>query len=152
MRPGNVVRHLWGTTLHKFWVLYYMTGVALRLILRALRHDLSKYSSQERQHFFKTIHKLKTTTYGTPAYQALLDEIRPALDHHYNVNRHHPEFHKDGIEGFDLVDLIEMVCDWQSAVRRHADGKIERSIEANKERFNISRQLTQIISNHVTKR
>ena len=30
-------------------------------------------------------------TYGSDEYKACLTEMKPALDHHYAANRHHPE-------------------------------------------------------------
>ena len=69
-------------------------------------------------------------------------------------NSHHPEYHTVGtytlgINGMNLKDIIEMWCDWQAAVRRHKDGKLESSIENNKKRFEMSEQLTQIFYNEL---
>ena len=33
---------------------------------------------------------------------------------HYANNRHHPEHFKNGIEDMNLIDIIEMLCDWLS--------------------------------------
>jgi hypothetical protein len=46
-----------------------------------------------------------------------------------------------------LVDIVEMFCDWKAAVRRHKDGDLETSINVNKDRFNISEQLTNVLRN-----
>ena len=58
-----------------------------------------------------------------------------------------PQYYEDGIRGMDLLDLIEMLCDWKAATLRHADGDINRSIKENKERFGYSDELKQIFIN-----
>jgi hypothetical protein len=37
--------------------------------------------------------------------------MAPALKHHYENNRHHPEHFKNNIDDMNLIDLIEMLCD-----------------------------------------
>jgi len=76
-----------------------------------------------------------------------MEEMRPAITHHNQKNRHHPEFHGDGISGMNLIDLIEMMCDWKAAGMRHADGNLFKSLLVNKERFGISDQLYEILYN-----
>ena len=49
------------------------------------------------------------------------------------------------------LDVVEMLCDWMVAVKRHEDGDIYKSIEINKERFGLSDQLVQILKNTVEK-
>lgn len=151
LRFKNRWLHVLGTTLHKFWVLFYLGIFAARLIWCGLKHDLSKYGRTESAGFIRVIHKLKTTDYGSEAYKATLEAIRPAIDHHQKTNRHHPEYYLCGIDGMNLVDLVEMICDWLASVRRHNNGRIERSIEVNKERFHMADQLINIISNTVAK-
>lgn len=143
----NIFIHFWGTITHKFWVAYYIFEIIIELLKRAFLHDLSKFSPNERTAFFQVIHKLKKLTYGSPEYQECLENIKPALDHHYKTNPHHPEHHVDGIEGFSLIDLIEMYCDWRAAVRRHDNGDIYRSIKVNKDRFKMSDQICSVLRN-----
>ena len=71
------------------------------------------------------------------------------FDHHYAVNSHHPEHYENGINDMDLVDLIELTCDWIASSKRHADGNIYRSISLNKDRFGMSDQLCKILENTV---
>jgi len=49
----------------------------------------------------------------------------------------------------NLIDVIEMLCDWAAATKRHNDGDIVSSIETNKARFGINDQLAQILLNTV---
>jgi len=73
--------------------------------------------------------------------------MQVALDHHYANNRHHPEYFDNGVNGMTLVDLIEMLADWKAAGERHADGSLDRSLIIQKERFDISDQLNDILTN-----
>lgn len=117
------------------------------LLSRGELHDQSKLSSPEVKLFSLVTGKLSKTTYGSPEYNEFLKELGPALDHHYANNRHHPQFFKNGIEDMTLIDLIEMFCDWKAASERHNDGNINKSIEHNAGRFNMSSQLVKIFEN-----
>lgn len=59
---------------------------------RAQVHDASKFEEPERSIFATNTPKLAKTEYGTPEYDELLKEVKPAIDHHYSKNTHHPEF------------------------------------------------------------
>lgn len=117
---------------------------------RAAKHDASKLESPEVEVFDRETPVLSGLTYGSPEYAECLARMKPALDHHYAVNRHHPEhFAADGIRGMSLLDLLEMICDWMAAARRHADGNVRRSIEINQKRFGYGDDLKQILQNTV---
>lgn len=117
--------------------------------MRAGEHDMSKLSSPEIEIFVEYTPKLAGSTYGSEEYKRFLTEMKPALDHHYAVNRHHPEHFDNGVNDMNLLDLLEMLCDWKAATMRHNDGDIVKSIEYNKDRFGLSDQLTQILMNSV---
>lgn len=117
------------------------------LLDRAIRHDTSKWSEAEWPYFAENTSKLKETTYGSERYKQLLEDIKPALDHHYSVNSHHPEFYGDGMWGMSLLDLIEMLSDWKAATERHSDGNLMRSIEINAKRFNMPEYLQRCLIN-----
>lgn len=114
---------------------------------RAVKHDASKLTDAEKPYFDVETPKLKSLKFGSEEYNASLAAIKPALDHHYATNSHHPQFYEDGIEGMDLFDLIEMICDWKAAGERN-DGDIEESIQINAVRFGMSAQLKTIFINH----
>ena len=119
------------------------------LMTRAITHDKSKLQPPEKEIFDNVTPKLKTLTYGSDEYKLSLADMGPALNHHYQNNRHHPEHFQHGINDMTLVDLIEMICDWKAATLRHADGDIMKSLDINKERFGISEQLYKILTNTV---
>jgi hypothetical protein len=135
------------TLLHIKRVNELLTKSAAELILRGTVHDDSKLESPEKELFDEFTPKLKHTTYGSPEYKEHLAGLKPALDHHYKNNSHHPEHYEEGVSGMCLFDLLEMFMDWKAASERHADGDIFRSIEINKERFGLSEQLVDILWN-----
>ena len=94
------------------------------LIERGQNHDNSKFEEPELTIFAENTHKLGSTVYGSPEYKELLVEVKPAIDHHYAKNRHHPEHWPNGIEDMNLIDLVEMLADWKAATQRNKDGNI----------------------------
>ena len=119
------------------------------LFNRVDNHDSSKLRTPEKEIFDEYTPKLKSSTYGSEEYNVFLKEMKKALDNHYALNSHHPEHYTNGIDNMDLIDIIEMICDWKAASERHTDGNIYESIKINKKRFNISDQLEQILINTV---
>lgn len=119
------------------------------ILVRAAQHDKSKLREPEKQIFDEYTPKLKATTYGSGEYKNMLSEMQVALDHHYMNNRHHPEYFNDGISSMTLIDIVEMLCDWMAATKRHADGDIMESIKINQNRFGYSDELKQILFNTV---
>ena len=118
---------------------------------RALMHDMSKTISPEKDGYDKYSQSLRTLEYGSQEYKDTLLEMKPFIDHHYSLNSHHPEYYRDGINGMNLLDLLEMVCDWKAAGERHIEKptSIVQSIEINAKRFEIDEQLKQILLNTV---
>ena len=143
---------------------------------RAIRHDLSKLDTPEKEVFDTVTPKLRGLTYGSAEYKNCLVEMGVALEHHYKVNSHHPEHYgyaecnicfsryprdydnrcgcgnaqftlRPDINKMSLLDIVEMLADWKAATERHADGNLMESLKINKERFEISEQLYGILEN-----
>jgi hypothetical protein len=125
----------------------HLNACIKELLTRAEQHDQSKLQGTERETFDEWTPKLRGVTYGSPEYKAAMAQMKPALDHHYAHNRHHPEHHKNGIKDMNLIDLMEMLCDWKSSSMRHNDGNILKSIEINQSRFGYSEDLRLILEN-----
>lgn len=133
-------------------VRHFMRRFAVALLERAELHDASKLKHPEAESFAKANSEdfLAGVTYGSDEYQERLRSVLgPALDHHYANNRHHPEHHEGGVDDMNLVDIVEMLCDWRAATERHDDGDIRRSIEINSERFDLSEQTRRIMENTI---
>lgn len=125
----------------------FLSIFAAGLLVRGNDHDLSKLEEPELSVFAEQSAKLQKLQYGSQEYQESLDSLRPALEHHYARNRHHPEHHKNGVDDMTLQDLIEMFCDWKASSERQNNGNILKSIEINGERFKMSEQLIKIFEN-----
>lgn len=123
--------------------------MVIELLTRGQDHDQSKLESPEVEEFTRLTPKLASLTYGTPEYNECRAELGTALNHHYAKNRHHPEHWKRGIRDMNLIDLIEMFCDWKAASERHNDGNIRKSIEINGQRFQMPPELIEIFENTV---
>lgn len=129
-------------------------GLALREVVhnlsqRALVHDASKFEVPEKEAFDQVTPRLADLKYGSPEYRACLREIRPALEHHYLVNDHHPEHYRSvGVIGMSLMAIIEMLADWRAAGLRHdPPNSIVQSIKINSVRFNIHPELVLVFLN-----
>lgn len=124
-----------------------LNNFACKLLVRANNHDESKLHSPEKELFDELTPRLQSLTYGSDEYKQNLAELNVALDHHYANNSHHAQFYPNGIDGMNLMDLVEMYCDWKAAVERTKDGDFNKSLEINEKRFNMSPQLVNIFKN-----
>lgn len=124
-----------------------LNQIAIELLKRGELHDQSKLESPEVEFFTEFTANLAELEYGSPEYTAQLNKLKPALEHHYARNRHHPQHFKNGIDDMDLIDAMEMFADWKAASERHNTGNILKSIEKNADRFNMSPQLVKIFEN-----
>lgn len=188
----------WETLKHIELVMQLLAAMQNEIFRRMFTHDRSKLESPEMEMFEQFTDRLAGLTYGSEDYRLCLEEMKQsALLHHYENNRHHPEFfegcpkdedaiarmenlinalnrmrgcypddeyaigqsvdlaeaHKKVLEsnvnGMNLIDILEMLVDWFSAGKRHADGNIYKSIEHNTNRFGLSPQLVSIFLNTV---
>lgn len=166
------------TTVHIQNVQEYIYKIIHALWERSVHHDKSKLQSYEKPFLDIFTPKLKGCTYGSDEYKRYLKEMQVAIDHHYQNNRHHPEHFKywecngcftkykvnplvckmcgysqfterPNISGMNLIDIIEMFCDWMAATKRNTDGDIHKSIEINKDRFEMSDDLAEIFKNTI---
>jgi hypothetical protein len=127
---------------------YWLADCISDLFQRAAVHDNSKFSPEEYNAYDQAFPELQKYAYGSEEFKAALAKIQPALQHHYAVNDHHPEFFKSGISEMHLVQLIEMLCDWLAASER-SQTDFERGLEMNKTRFSIDTQLFEVLTNTV---
>jgi len=126
--------------------------VIQQILIRASHHDASKLLPPEKIYFDMLTPKLEKVEYGSDEYKKMLNELEPAITHHIEINSHHPEHYKNGIDGMDIIDIVEMFCDWAAAVKRNKNGDIKKSLEINRKRFNMSDQLYHIFLNTIERR
>lgn len=126
-----------------------LLDVVRELLDRAHVHDQSKLESPEVEVFDKFTPLLRDSTYGSDEYKEQLAAMGEGLRRHYavTVNSHHPEHYERGIHGMDLLDLVEMLCDWKAATMRHADGDLDKSISLNRERFGYGDEIEALLRN-----
>lgn len=125
----------------------YIRFITDRLTTRGVNHDAGKLESPEVELFAEYTPKLAELEYGSDEYKECLTALKPALEHHYALYRHHPEHFPNGVNDMTLIDLCELIADWKAASERHNSGNLIKSIEINAERFNIDAQLKQILLN-----
>jgi hypothetical protein len=165
------------TTAHVFEVGCLLAKVRHDLARRACVHDDSKFNSPEKEVFDRVTPRLKALPYMSDEYKASLADMGEALTHHYAANDHHPEHFgymecngcfkryprdyaqpcdvcgythfqfRPSLDGMSLTQIVEMLCDWLAACKRHDDGDIRVSIEKNQKRFGYSDELKQIFLN-----
>lgn len=128
-----------------------LTIIATELIERGRIHDASKLIEPEKSAYDILGEKLKGLPYGSPEYHAAINEVRPAINHHKAHNRHHPEFHLNGIQGMTLIDLVEMICDWRAAGLRDPKnpGNMMKSLDHAFERQRIPQPIYRILVNTI---
>lgn len=132
---------------HKERVKELLIIAAEEIVERGENHDNSKLESPEIELMNKYSPLISELVFGSEEYYASLVALKPALDHHYDVNRHHPEHYENGIDDMDLFDIMEMFFDWKASGERYKGSNIYKSLEINKERFGISDQLVKILIN-----
>lgn len=138
--------HLTDMVDHKARVAGYMQIVATELFRRAAVHDNSKLASPEFEAYDAAFPELQKYPYGSPELRAVYKAMKPALKHHFEANDHHPEHFAHQLLEMNLLQIIEMVCDWLAASER-SQADFSKGLEINKERFGIGEQLFAVIRN-----
>ena len=128
--------------------------VCNQLIDRALIHDDSIFTDEDLKLVIqekKELMDLVAQGYSrnSPQQQNHRKKWKPLLgEKHYSLNRHHIQYHDGGINGMNLIDLIEMLCDWYVATKEN-NRDIDKSIRENVQEHKIDSQLSRILKNTV---
>lgn len=128
-------------------VQYWLSGAIQNLSDRYRVHDKSKLSKPEKEAWDFATPKLKDFKYGSDGYRETLRIIKPAVQHHYKVNDHHPEYYENDIDGMSLMALMEMLADWKAASERSPGGNLADSLKHNQKRWGYTDQLANILYN-----
>jgi hypothetical protein len=133
---------------HRERVAYWLKWIIECLEYRAAHHDDSKLQPPEKEIFDEYTPKLKTMELGSKEYQSALEAMGEGLKHHYKSNAHHPEFHRKGVDGMAIWDVVEMLADWMAAASTHKSVSNKHvDLDYLQNRFNLSPQLRRIIAN-----
>lgn len=127
-------------------VYQYLTLCINELHRRGHVHDASKLYEPELSGIAQLAEASRGLKYGSMAYRAASLPFKYVLEHHYAANDHHPQHFCAGIDGMNLLQIIEMLCDWKAAGEREG-GNLEESLRANVGRFEIEPQLENILRN-----
>jgi len=145
------------TRKHIIMVCKYVNMFAAEMLKRAYAHDASKLEEPEKAIFDKYTPLLAGVSFGSEEYKSHIKEMKVAIEHHHSKNKHHPEYNdingysfqtlNDPIRAMDLFDIVEMVCDWLAASKRHTDGSIGKSVAICAEKYHMDEQLVAVIRN-----
>lgn len=137
------------TGAHIMKVRSFLNKAVIELSERSIHHDESKLLDPELEIFCRFIPLLKKTKYNSDEYKEYSKGMGVALENHYRENRHHPEHFPNGWRGMNLIDLLEMVCDWRAASERYVDGDFYASLTKSEKHFKMPKYLIQILRNTV---
>jgi hypothetical protein len=141
------------TRKHQQAVMKWMGRVIEDLLERMLVHDASKFADDEAPYYIDPVYQLNTlgVPYGSDEYKRITKQMGKGWDHHKSVNDHHVEYFLPSADPFskmNLLNLLEMVCDWMAASERIGNDPslpLERSLA----KFGMSEQLAMIIKNTI---
>jgi hypothetical protein len=125
-----------------------MFQAAVEIIRRGCEHDKSKHEEVELGPLTELellIAREGQAPFGSEKYEQQRMMLGQMLKHHYAKNSHHPEHYKNGVEGMDLFDVVEMLFDWIAASERGEASTV--NLGAAFKRFKISPQLQSILEN-----
>ncbi|QXV73908.1 hypothetical protein [Rhizobium phage RHph_N46] len=122
--------------------------LAIFLIQRGDVHDASKFLPIEKiplDAMQYVVENEGNAPYGSDEYKRRTAILKPMLKHHQSNNRHHPEFHENGLYGMNLMDICEMWADWAAAAERGGDAAVGLTYAAD--RYGMADQLKVIFKN-----
>jgi len=132
---------------HQEMVKQFAGKIIALLEERVKYHDMSKLMPPEVE-IFADAPKRNAIEYQSEEYKDNIKvKLEVALKHHYARNRHHPEHFENGISDMNLIDLLELVCDWKASSLGQDDGNVLTQMTKNKERFKLDEQLYHLIKN-----
>src|SRR5687768_5660350 len=109
------------TLLHMKKVSIYLNHAVSEILSRSDNHDFSKLGEPEKSSFDNAPHP-SSLVFGSDEYRQSIENLRPALEHHYANNSHHPQHYEGGVNDMDLFDVLEMLVDWKASTERTKDG------------------------------
>ena len=98
---------------HQNAVKRWLAHFSMILQSRAIKHDESKLQEPEYS-LWKKMDEEPRYPYGTKEYSSKLKRWQHLFRLHWKDkrNRHHPEHFVSPVAEMDLMDMIEMLCDW----------------------------------------
>ena len=127
------------------WLFHF----AIALYNRGVHHDQSKLQSPELEGWTQ-MDKEPRYPYGTKEYNEKKKRYAWLFEEHYKHNRHHPEYFdtptKVSFER-DLVDLIEMLCDWLGYRESIRYAEASTLVDQQCKRYGFSSEIKDLLLN-----
>lgn len=133
---------------HQAGVQLKLERLILELNKRCRTHDNSKLQEPEYS-LWKKMDEEQRCPYGTKEYFDKIERNKKVFDLHYKNNNHHPEHYENGILDMDLVDIMEMLCDWISYKDCISYSEAKETILNQAKRFGIDAQLIFLLLNTI---
>ena len=121
------------------------------LYIRGLNHDRSKLCEPELS-MWKKMDEEPRYPYGTKEYQEKLNRYQELFKLHYKRNKHHPEHWSGYYLEMDLIDIIEMLCDWLGYKEDITIEEAEALIDQQCRRYNFNNTFTDNSTYHYISR
>lgn len=119
----------------------------VQLMARGKNHDKSKYGKEEKiPYIWLTWTKkygLASISIPTNEFNIINKNINKAVNHHYKVNRHHPEFHKN-INDMNEIDISEMIADW-AAMSQELKDNLKAWTDKSVKKYKFNKDQTKLI-------
>lgn len=133
---------------HKLEIQKKLSLLINELKKRADEHDISKLKEPEYSGWVK-MDKEPRYEYGSKEYFEKIKKYKWLFDLHYRKNRHHPEYWQGFFQDMDLIDLLEMICDWISYRDDLTYQEATEVIEKQCTRFGFPQLMRELILNTV---
>jgi hypothetical protein len=122
--PQDAIGLLRSVIAHRGYLTEAMGVLVAALQRRMAVHDLSKLRDDEFVGFSRINAAARIQKFGSPEYAEGMRREKPTIDQHFARNRHHAEYFTlfdAGGESMNVLDIIEMVCDWWAASKGYSD-------------------------------
>jgi len=124
----------------------WISRFATILYSRGIHHDESKLQEPEYS-LWKKMDEEPRYPYGTQQYKDKLERHKKVFKLHYRKNRHHPEHWNGWYSEMDLVDMIEMMCDWLGYKENISLSEAQKLIETQCKRYGFSNEMRGLLYN-----
>jgi len=126
----------------------HLSVIVALLQARANKHDESKLEEPEFSMWSKMDEEPRWP-YGSDEYFEKLSRYAYVFEQHYKDrrNRHHPEHFEGGIKDMNLIDIIEMLCDWLGYKGILSRTEAIKIAETQMKRYGFSDDLCALLKN-----
>ena len=136
---------------HQNAVKRWLAHFSMILQSRAIKHDESKLQEPEYS-LWKKMDEEPRYPYGTKEYSSKLKRWQHLFKLHWKDkrNRHHPEHFVSPVAEMDLMDMIEMLCDWLGYKETVSYSEASKLVDNQCKRFNFPEEFKSLLLNTLT--